>query len=67
MLAPGRSGSLEKFTALCRKKSDSISYTLCSAYDEVVTNKHETYLRDSSSNGYNPDLHFPSLIILRLK
>lgn len=73
LLAPGRGKTAEKFMGLVEKSGEWKVEWWGEKYDEEIWKQHQQYLKDNCHAGnnnnnialYDPDLHYPQLIVLR--
>lgn len=64
IFAPSRSGTLDKFAQLAKLRDD-LSIEIQSDYDSVVSDCRDTAARLSADNGFEDNLHYPKLIVIK--
>ena len=62
LFAPKRSGTLDRFCTIAKQK---FAVKINHQYDALIWEKHESAVKDSSTRGYTPDLHYPLQLILQ--
>uniref|UniRef100_A0A914VN74 Calmodulin-lysine N-methyltransferase n=1 Tax=Plectus sambesii TaxID=2011161 RepID=A0A914VN74_9BILA len=66
IFAPSRSGTFDKFADLAKLR-DELSIEIETDYDEVVSSGRDAAALLCASNGFDENLHYPKLIVLRRK